>query len=106
VARHLSENNQIIIDDLDLRGHEAEIEDQKEKEADRIAEEALIPSTMIEQSFFAARVPASGVEALAEKLKIHPAIVAGRIRFNTKNYRLLSKYVGNGQVRRHFPEFT
>jgi len=34
VARHLSGNNEIIIDDLDLRGHEAEIEDRKEQEAD------------------------------------------------------------------------
>jgi HTH-type transcriptional regulator/antitoxin HigA len=106
VARHLSENNEIIIDDLDLRGHEAVIEDQEEKEADRLAEEALIPGTMVEESFFNERASASAVEALAEKLKIHPAIVAGRIRFSTKNYRLLSKYVGNGQIRKHFAEFA
>lgn len=106
VARHLSGNNEIIIDDLDLRGHEAEIGDRKEQEADRLAEEALIPRTMIEKSFFTEHASASEVEALAEKIKIHPAIVAGRIRFKNKNYRLLSKYVGNGQVRKHFPEFT
>ena len=106
VARHLSGSNEIIIDDLDLRGHEAEIEDRKEQEADRLAEEALIPRTMIEKSFFAEHASASEVEALAEKIKIHPAIVAGRIRFKNKNYRLLSKYVGNGQVRKHFSEFA
>jgi HTH-type transcriptional regulator/antitoxin HigA len=106
VARHLSGNNEIIIDDLDLRGHEAEIEDRKEQEADQLAEEALIPRTMSEKSFFTEHASASEVEALAEKTKIHPAIVAGRIRFKNNNYRLLSKYVGNGQVRKHFPEFT
>ena len=106
VARHLAGNNEIIIDDLDLRGHEAEIEDRKEQEADRLAEEALIPRTMSEKSFFTEHASASEVEALAEKTKIHPAIVAGRIRFKNKNYRLLSKYVGNGQVRKYFPEFT
>jgi HTH-type transcriptional regulator/antitoxin HigA len=105
-ARHLSGTNEIIIDDLDLRGHETEIEDQKEREADRLAEEALIPKGMVEKSFFAGHASASEVEAVAERLKIHPATVAGRIRFINKNYRLLSKYVGHGQVRRHFPEFA
>jgi HTH-type transcriptional regulator/antitoxin HigA len=41
------------------------------------------------------------VMELAEQLEIHPAIVAGRIRHETKNFRLLSHFVGTGEVRRH-----
>jgi HTH-type transcriptional regulator/antitoxin HigA len=42
------------------------------------------------------------VYALAERLKIHPVIIAGRIRFERNHYKLLSKHVGNKQVRKHF----
>lgn len=39
---------------------------------------------------------------LANALEIHPAIVAGRIRHERRNYRLLSQFVGTGEVRRQF----
>jgi HTH-type transcriptional regulator / antitoxin HigA len=42
------------------------------------------------------------VISLANALQIHPAIVAGRVRHEQKNYRLLSQFVGTGEVRRHF----
>jgi hypothetical protein len=37
--------------------------------------------------------------ALAQSLGISPAIVAGRIRHETRNFRLLSHFVGTGAVR-------
>jgi HTH-type transcriptional regulator/antitoxin HigA len=40
------------------------------------------------------------VMELAQRLEIHPAIVAGRVRHETKNFRLLSQFVGTGEVRR------
>jgi HTH-type transcriptional regulator/antitoxin HigA len=42
------------------------------------------------------------VVSLAKVLQVHPAIVAGRIRHEKKNYRLLSHFVGSGEVRRQF----
>jgi HTH-type transcriptional regulator / antitoxin HigA len=39
---------------------------------------------------------------LANALQIHPAIVAGRVRHEQRNYRLLSQFVGTGKVRPHF----
>jgi HTH-type transcriptional regulator/antitoxin HigA len=39
---------------------------------------------------------------LANALEIHPAIVAGRVRYEQQNYRLLSQFVGTGEVRRKF----
>jgi HTH-type transcriptional regulator/antitoxin HigA len=46
------------------------------------------------------------VRELAQRLEIHPSIVAGRIRHETKNFRLLSQFVGTGEVRRQLLEDT
>ena len=40
--------------------------------------------------------------ALAHRIGVHPAIVAGRVRYETGNYRLLSQLVGTGEVSRLF----
>ncbi len=104
IAKHLSVENEIIVDDFDLRGHEAEIEDEKEKEADEMAMEALIPQKIWNKSRILDKATASQIESVAEQLKIHPAIIAGRIRFEKKNYRLLSRYVGNKEIRKQFME--
>jgi len=34
----------------------------------------------------------------------HPAIIAGRIRFEQNNYKLLSRHVGNKEIRKHFAD--
>lgn len=39
---------------------------------------------------------------LATEMQIHPAIIAGRIRHELKNFRLLSNFVGHGEVRKYF----
>ncbi|MFH1857502.1 MAG: transcriptional regulator, partial [Candidatus Omnitrophota bacterium] len=104
VAKHLSASDRIIIDDLDLRGHDAAAEDKIEKEADEMTRDGLIPKKVWEKNPIKGKVTIAKVSALAEKLKIHPAVVAGRVRYERKNYKLLSRYVGSKQVRKHFPE--
>ncbi len=105
VAKHLSIENQFIVDDLDFHGHEADIEDEKEKEADRMALEALIPQKQWLKSRIWDNATPLCITSLAEELKIHPAIIAGRIRFEKRNFRLLSRYVGNKEIRKHFKEY-
>jgi HTH-type transcriptional regulator/antitoxin HigA len=104
VAKHLSASDRIIVDDLDLRGHDAENEDKIEKEADELAKAGLIPKKIWEKKPFKGGVAPDAVRKLSEELKIHPAIIAGRIRHERNNYRILSKQVGSGQVRKHFSE--
>lgn len=99
VAKHLTESDRIIIDDLDLRGHDAESEDKIEKEADEMTRDGLIPKKVWERNPIRGKVTAAKVYALAEQLKIHPAIIAGRVRYEQNNYKLLSKFVGRKQVR-------
>jgi HTH-type transcriptional regulator / antitoxin HigA len=97
-------SERIIIDDLDLCGHDADVEDEIEKEADELTLGALIPNRVWNLKPIQGEVTITKVRSLAEKLQIHPSIIAGRIRFERKNYKLLSKYVGSGQTRMHFPE--
>jgi HTH-type transcriptional regulator/antitoxin HigA len=44
------------------------------------------------------RISQSQVDAieLADQLRIHPAIVAGRVRKETNNWRLLSRFISDG----------
>jgi HTH-type transcriptional regulator/antitoxin HigA len=104
VAKHLSVPGKMFVDDLDLRGHEVEVADTKEKQADDMAIEALIPRKIWQQHPIQGKATGPKIQALAEWIKIHPAIIAGRIRFEQKNYKLLSKYVGNKEIRKHFKE--
>jgi HTH-type transcriptional regulator/antitoxin HigA len=104
VSKHLSESDRLIIDDLDLRGKKVEMEDGFEKEADEMASDGLIPKRVWDRNLISGKVSTGDVCALAEKLKIHPAIIAGRIRFEQNNYKLLSSLIGNNQVRKHFAD--
>lgn len=98
VAKHLDEANPLFTDDLDSPNEQ----DRKEREADDMAGEALIPQAAWEKSAVRTSHLSKDVEALADKLGVHPAIVAGRVRHETKSYRLLAKQLGHGQASRHF----
>ena len=41
---------------------------------------------------------------VADELGIHPSIVAGRIRYERRDYRVLSQHVGGKMVRALFPK--
>ena len=104
VSTHLSPSDRFIVDDLDLRGIEVEVEDKIEKEADEMARDGLIPKKVWDKKPFTDKATATEIYTLATKLKIHPAIIAGRIRYEQNNYRLLSRHVGNKQIRKYFAE--
>jgi HTH-type transcriptional regulator/antitoxin HigA len=88
-----------FIDDLDV-----DDDDQREREADRVASEALIPRAIWRRSSaFHERTP-EAIITLANKLKIHPAIVAGRLRNETRNFYQFGQLVGHRQVRVMFDE--
>jgi HTH-type transcriptional regulator/antitoxin HigA len=102
LSLHLDEGWLQFYDDLEVDSQG----DPREEEADHLAGEALIPEEEWKKS------PASNLRSpeaakhLAKKLRIHPAIVAGRIRRAYNSYRKLSNLVGHGQVRRLFSEVT
>lgn len=89
VALHLNEQSPVFMDDLDGNDSEA-----LERQADDMASEALIPKQVWEHA--AVRKSQSTADAidLADQLSISPAIVAGRLRHETHNFRLLPHLLG------------
>ncbi|MFC1989508.1 helix-turn-helix domain-containing protein [Chloroflexota bacterium] len=95
----------LIIDDFDLRKYDDKKEiDSIEQQADLLAQEALIPSEAWEEiDLQEEKMPEQlQILELANKLKIHPSIIAGRIRYERNNYRKFSNLLGHGCVRKHF----
>jgi HTH-type transcriptional regulator/antitoxin HigA len=98
VAKHFEqENGACFVDDLDADG------DRLEDQADEFARDSLIPPEIWQQAQVRTEQTPFAVRTLAASLKVHPAIIAGRIRQERKNYRLLSRLVGQRTVRRLFP---
>lgn len=100
VINHLQKGKlESIFDDLEVENNE-----NIELEADMLAGEKLIQQT--EWNFSLARYTRSkeSVKDFAEKLGISPAIVAGRVRHEANNYIILNELVGQGEVRKYFPE--
>lgn len=95
VALHIDRADvEAIFDDLAHSGTE-----RIEKEADAFAAEALIDPKRWRASGLATRPTREGVLDLANELRISPAIPAGRVRFETRDYKLFPDLVGNGRVR-------
>lgn len=88
-----------FFDDLDI-----ESDNPLEKEADNFSAEILIPKKVWEYSPAKnLRTPEAALN-LAEKLKIHPAIAAGKMRHYFNSYYILNNLVGRGEVRKCFSE--
>lgn len=99
ITKHLSINAiNIIIDELEQQRVITGGEDKNEKEADKIARNALIPKKFWEKVNLEEKDLSKEVIRLSEKVKIHPAIIAGRIRFELNNYRILSQFIGADKV--------
>lgn len=84
-----------FVDDLDLRDVTT-----IEQEADAWTDLALTEQWRPERR----RYSTNEVRSIAASLKVHPAIVAGRIRRATSNFRALSQLVGRGLVHRQFTQ--
>lgn len=93
-------NHLRYFDDLDVSSNISPLEE----EADSTAREALVPTADWEKSAVQFVVAPATVTQLARAVGVADAVVAGRVRFERRNYRLLSSMVGAGQVRSSFPE--
>ena len=75
-----------------------------EREANELAGDILIPQALWRRSAARLKPTAQSIHALARELQVHPAIVAGRVRYERKNYSLFSGLVGYRQAQLYFPE--
>jgi HTH-type transcriptional regulator/antitoxin HigA len=74
-------------------------EDRRESEANRLASDALIPRILWRRSDAFITQSRDAINSLAKDLRIHPAIIVGRLRKETGNYSLYPDLVGQGEVR-------
>jgi len=99
IIKHL-DNCSFIADDMTLR--DSSTDDYKEKEADKFAEEALLPKDFdLDKKIIVSK---DEVLNYAKINNIHSAIVAGRIQYTQKNYRKFSNLTGRGEVSKYFFE--
>ncbi len=100
VARHLDEGHPFFADDLDS----PDKSDRQEAEADQMAGEALLPQAEWAAFSTQANPTASTAQTLADRLGIDAAIVAGRARHEQRNFRLLTRLLGQGQPSRQLAD--
>jgi len=102
VVLHLTKDaTACFLDDL-----ESDIpKSQKEKEADRLAADSLIPPREWNRAGGPDMASDVQVRNLASRVHIHPAIVAGRIRFEKDSYHLFSNLVGSRLIRKLFTTY-
>ena len=113
VSLHLKDNrNAAFFDDLDLKeSSQMQVDDpdlmessRMEKEADEVAENALIPPALWQSSAASVNPTPMAVYELSQRAEVHMAVAAGRVRYEHNNYRLLSQFVGRGEVGRLFED--
>jgi HTH-type transcriptional regulator/antitoxin HigA len=105
VGRHFNGEMEAFVDDFSLREAPSRHEDIRENEADEWAEEALIPRDLWATADLKSHASYSGIIAFSQRVGVHPAIVAGRVRHETRNFRAFAPLLGTGEVRKQL-EFT
>jgi HTH-type transcriptional regulator/antitoxin HigA len=97
VQKHLRPENDFIADNLEDK---LQMQTHDEREADEGAKNTLISPAEWEASAVRLEHNTENAIALADQLRIHPVIVAGRVRHETGNWRVLSNI--KATVRQHF----
>jgi len=92
----------VNLEELFLDNLDSSSEDRRELEANRIAKEALIPRVAWKRSDAYLNPSYETIDKLSRELRVHPSIIAGRLRKERENYTLFNDLVGHNQVRKHF----
>lgn len=100
IALHFDQGINLFYDEIEgVKGVDI---NSKEHETDKMAREALVPSSKWEVSP-AKLVPSPiAAQSLADELGVHLAIVAGIMRYEHKNYYYLNKIVNSFKTRQYF----
>lgn len=101
ISLHYNQDISLFYDELETTSVDL---DEKEKEADSLAEESLLPKAKWEISP-ARLIPSSmAANSLAKELGVHVAIIAGQIRHKGNKYVYLNKIINEAKVRNYFPD--
>jgi HTH-type transcriptional regulator / antitoxin HigA len=102
IWKHLSSADEAFIDRIESNSPTAVLE----KQANRIAREAMIPRAVWKRSQAFLHPSRETIEQLADELSIHPAIVAGRLQYESGKYEVFRDIVDQDSVRALFPQST
>ena len=97
VQKHLTEIKMAYFDDMFN-----EMNKKIEKEADAYAKQMLIQDSLWKSSGLRITSSTAEIKAFASQIRINPAIPAGRLRYENKNYSVFTNLIGNGAVRERF----
>lgn len=100
IALHSDQDIDLFYDEIEgVRGVDV---NSKEREADSMAREALIPGSKWEASPAKLIPSPMAAQSLADELGVHMAIVAGVMRHEHQNYFYLNKIVNSFKVKQYF----
>jgi len=101
ISLHYNQDISLFYDELETASSGL---DEKEQEADELAEESLLPKAKWEVSP-ARLIPSSmAANSLAKELGVHVAIIAGQIRHKGNKYIYLNKIISEAKVRSYFAD--
>ena len=101
ISLHYNQDISLFYDELETASAGL---DEKEQEADELAEESLLPKAKWEVSP-ARLIPSSmAANSLAKELGVHVAIIAGQIRHKGNKYIYLNKIISEAKVRSYFAD--
>lgn len=98
ISLHLFDSLQMDFFDEESKGDG----DTVEKEADEFALDSLVSGSQWDTCVSRFAMTSESVLLDAERLSVHPSILAGRIRKENNNYYILSDLLGQGKVRSCF----
>ena len=102
VQMHLTSDCRFIADNLDDKSRAGQ---SQEDEADAGAQNALIPPELWSTAVVRETHDAEDAKILADQAGVHPCLVAGRVRHETGNWRLMSGLISDaGSVKAFFSE--
>lgn len=90
----LFERAAAFVDDMEIQS-----EDVFEREADNLARESLIPSSLLTQINWNEGTTQDEIVTLGTRARVHVAIVAGRWQRDHQNYKKFARLVERGTVR-------
>lgn len=101
--KHLDDDSHRAIADEDIEKRTTDVE-EIEREANELAADILIDRAKWHRSHAHLAPSMKAIQDFANSTHVSLAVVAGRIRYERRNYSLFSKLVGYRTVRAMFPE--
>ena len=99
IGLHLGDSSEEtgFVDDHSLRRVQSVGSDHTEQEADRLAQEALIPPSIWKEGDILENPTPMAVLSMASEAQVHPAIIAGRVRYDKRQLSTSFSVCGHGR---------